>query len=519
MTFSLELFRRLRSVGCVAVWGTFHLWAFGQPEEPHAWQYRLLVELCAKYAVSPAADRAASTLVERLATTIGQRLAAAGSEGVPAEDLAKLALLLIQRNELSAFRERHPVSASTAGPPVLPSAGTATYAPGQEPPQKPAPEKAIGDLQKGQEGFRQGVERLSELPFSERFVITGDITSGIQAATVARSSNLTSTFGRARVNVVARAVPGSTSGPFGEGHLFIQLQAAGGPFDSSAVGGPSSFSPLNDVATRRSRFNEGISRGNVYLGKTFYQQEFRLGEARLAGRAGLIDLADFFDTNTFANNESRQFLNSAMVNSAAYKAGIVAPGIMAEYRRQIHRDWLDGAVLRVGYAVSRTERAFTSPIWTGEVELNSLLGGYRGSWRLGGTLGNVAGAGGVHGIHVSADHWVSRRAGVFGRYAYGGKGRGSLALSPLHQSYSGGIQWRFVDRQDRISALAVGFSQAFPINPDGTLTSERVLETYYRWQTAANFSLTPDFQLVLGSGGRRRQGTQAVVGIRMFFGL
>ncbi len=51
------------------------------------------------------------------------------------------------------------------------------------------------------------------------------------------------------------------------------------------------------------------------------------------------------------------------------------------------------------------------------------------------------------------------------------------------------------------------------------LASERVLETYYRWQLARNFSLTPDFQLVLGSGGRRSRGTHGILGIRMNFGF
>jgi hypothetical protein len=253
------------------------------------------------------------------------------------------------------------------------------------------------------------------------------------------------------------------------------------------------------------------------VGRAFYQQELRLGENSLSGRVGMIDLTDFFDTNLFANNEARQFLNSSLVNSSGFKTGLVAPGVMGEYRKKMHESWLDGAVLRGGYAVSRTARAFTSPVWTSELELNTILGGLRGNWRVGGTVGNVADAGGIQGIHVSADHWLSRSAGTFGRYSWSNSGKGSVALSPVQQSYSGGFQWRFTGREDRISALAIGFSQAFPI--DKSLASEKVFETYYRWQFARNFSLSPDFQLVVGSGGRQRRGTQAVFGVRMFFGL
>ena len=481
------LYRSLRMARVPLICLVFGLAASGQTGGSTGWRDSLIADLCARYAACGPGDQTAPTRLDALAVAIGNRLTTAGAQGVPAEDVAKLALLLAQSSSPSAADIRPPDSPRTTPPgdgrtAALPNAGPTPAASGPAQAVAVGPATEITDMSKGQEGFRQGIEKLRELPTSERFVITGDISSGFQAATVPGASALTSVFGRARVNVVARAVPGSADGVLSDGHFFVQMQAAGGPFDGSPVGGPNSFSPLNDVATRRSRFNEGLSRGNLYLGKTFYQQSLKIGDGRLAGRIGLIDLSDFFDTNALANNESRQFLNSSLVNSAGYKAGFVAPGAMGEYRRKIDRDWLDGAVFRAGYAVSRTERAFTSPIWTGELELNTRLRGHRGNWRVGGTLGHVADVGSLHGIHISTDHWVSERIGVFGRVAWDSTGRGSLSLSPVHWSYSGGVQWRFVDSADRTSAFAVGFSQAFPINPDDTLSSERILESYYRWQ-------------------------------------
>lgn len=218
---------------------------------------------------------------------------------------------------------------------------------------------------------------------------------------------------------------------------------------------------------------------------------------------GIIDLSDLFDTNDFANNEARQFLNGSFVNSGGYKGATIAPGFMGEYRRTVERDWLRRLVFRTGYAVSRTARAFTSPIWTGEVEMQTASRGYEGKYRFGGTLGNVADVGGTHGFHLSFDQWVSRSVGVYARYATSNSGPGSQAIGPVRQSYSGGAQWRFVDEQERISAWGLGFSQAFGIETGDPLQSERALETYYRWQLTQNFSLTPDFQLVFGSGGAR----------------
>jgi carbohydrate-selective porin OprB len=76
-----------------------------------------------------------------------------------------------------------------------------------------------------------------------------------------------------------------------------------------------------------------------------------------------------------------------------------------------------------------------------------------------------------------------------------------------------------VDQEDRVSAWGFGFSQAWGIEAQELLATERALETYYRWQLAENFSLTPDLQLVLGSGGRPTGGTHLVLGVRMNFGF
>jgi len=174
--------------------------------------------------------------------------------------------------------------------------------------------------------------------------------------------------------------------------------------------------------------------------------------------------------------------------------------------------------VRGGYALSQTERAFTSPLWAGELELVTTLRGQRGHWRIGGTAGSVADAGSVSTFHISADHWLSRHFGVFGRYGFGSSGAGALRFGPVQWAYSGGVQWRFVDDQDRTSAWSVGFSQAFPTDTVEGQASEKVLETYYRWQITRNVGLTPSFQLVGVSGGRNTASFHTVYGVRLFFG-
>jgi len=464
--------------------------------EPDDWHRKALLELYAKHVPEASsmveADR---QKLDRVARRIGEKLSSGGFTSVDAADVAMLALL------------------ETRSWPAPPAA--------QQPATQPAePARGgVSDLQKGNEGIRQAQERLEGMPIGERMVITGDVASVLQGAPVNDEPDMTATSGRARVNFVLRAFSGRQDKGLSDGYFFVQMLSAGGAVDSSVVGGPRSFTALNDIATDRSRFNESTERGNIYLRKAFYEQRLTLGENELTGRAGIIDLTDYFDTSLFANNEARQFLNGAFVNSAAFKTGISAPGLMGAYTRKIDKDWLEAIVIRAGYAVSRIERAFASPVWNGEIEAQTLWKGHRGYWRMGGAFGNRAGVGSVRGFYLGVDHWVAPKIGVFGRYAISDSGVGSQSFGPVRQSYSGGLQVRRVDTGDRISAWSIAFSQAFGITTDMRLASERVIETYYRWQWTQHISITPDFQLILGSGGRRTKGTQPVLALRLNFGF
>ncbi|MEW5977333.1 MAG: carbohydrate porin [Acidobacteriota bacterium] len=485
-------------------------WLGAQTEED--WQAAVLRGLYVRYLGSaPAESVPRRQQLDQVLRKVGLLLASSGATAVPSKDIAMLALL--QSGELEPVPAGNDQRANPAITSVSPHQSLGVEGESKQQPRQPGPEDVI----KGDEGLRQAQEQLAQLPLTERLVLTGDIATVLQAASVQGTPDLTSTVGRARLNLVLRALPESRKGYLGEGYFLVQLRAAGGPPDGSIVGGPLPFTSLNDIATDRSRFNESTSQGNLYIGRAFYQQRLELGNDYLVGRVGVIDLTDYFDTNLFANNEARQFVNSAFVNNAAYKAGISAPGFMAAYHRPIHHEWLEALVVRAGYAVSRIDRAFTSPVWSGELELQTRFHGRQGNWRIGASAANRADTGSLQGLHLSVDHWVADQVGVFGRYGVVSSGLGSLSFGPARQSYSGGVQVRFADREDRISAWSLGFSQTFGIPTGEPLASERVLETYYRWQWTRNISLTPDFQLVMGSGGRRTKGTQAVAAMRFNF--
>lgn len=489
--------------------------------QAQSWETVMLQGLETKYlGAQPQVGDAVSlrARLDEVARAVGERLKHGGTSAVPAEDLGLLALLEArlsqETNTPCGTPANSPVSfrTKTSGgndPTVARAASRAA--------QPSLPAQRAHEIEKGEEGIRAGIEQLSRLPLSERMVINGDVSSAIQAATVPGAPDLNGTVGRVRVNVLARAISGGGRHGLGDGYFFLQALAAGGAPDSSVLGGPDSFTPFNNIAADRSRFNEPLARGNIYLRRIYYQQRLNLAENYLIGRVGIVDLSDYFDASIFANNEARQFLNAAFVNSAAFKLTGSKPGLEAEYHRRLHGQALTGLVVRAGYAASRIDRAFTSPLWSGEVELQTDFDGRPGYWRFGGFLGNRAASGGVHGLHVSVDHWLSERLGVFGRYALANSGAGSLALGPARMSYNAGVHLDFVSSQDRHSAWAFAFGQTFGIPTEQPQSSERILETFYRYQWAKNISVTPDFQLVFGSGGRTRDGTQAVGGVRLNF--
>jgi len=418
----------------------------GQAAELEVWQTKALDDLCSRYAVAQDGVEDLRERLDQVAVKLGAKLAAAGLASVPAEDLAMLALL--DARLARAFP---------------PASGAAPAAPEPPAPQAmPTAQAASSDLRRGEEGLRRAQEELAKLPLSERLVITGDVVSAIQAAIDPGSTDMTSTSGRVRVNFVLRAMSGQNRRGLGDGYFFVQMLAAGGAPDASVVGGPASFTALNDAATDRSRFNEATTRGNLYLSKVFYQQSLDLGRDRLTGRVGILDLTDYFDASLFANNEARQFLNGAFVNSAAFKTGVSAPGLVGEYERPLKRPSVESLVVRAGYAITRTERAFTSPLWTGEGEIRTQWKGLRGYWRLGGAVGNRAGFGTVRNVYLSADHWVAPRIGIFGRYAIANSGPGSLSYGPVRQSYSGGVQVRRPSAGNRISAWFGRILAGFP---------------------------------------------------------
>ena len=110
--------------------------------------------------------------------------------------------------------------------------------------------------------------------------------------------------------------------PMARTTLFIDLEAIGGPGPDQELG---SLSRLNaDAETLGTDQDEKLTVREAWLG-------LRLVNDRLDTFVGKLDLTNYFDRNAFANDETCQFLNAALVNNPMLKQPPNGPGLVARW--------------------------------------------------------------------------------------------------------------------------------------------------------------------------------------------
>ena len=158
--------------GCIILAYTCLLAPSVPGSELENWQESMLRNLCEKYLGESPPTEANRELqvswLDRLHRRVGLQLAENGLAGVPAEEVAMLALLHTRFTKETASAA--PVSAPAT--PTTDTDNSPRLDPGQMDQQPASGTVQVADLGKGQEGLRQGIERLSELPLSERMVVS-----------------------------------------------------------------------------------------------------------------------------------------------------------------------------------------------------------------------------------------------------------------------------------------------------------------------------------------------------------
>lgn len=283
----------------------------------------------------------------------------------------------------------------------------------------------------------------------------------------------------------------------------------------------------------------------IVVSELWYEQVFLDEKARF--RVGKLDLTVDFDTNAFANDETAQFLNPALINTANNSVpdrGLGAQLVVTPV------EWfyagLGAADAQTEYATTGFNTAFHDedyfyaiseaglmPVW--QTALGKLPGNYRfGLWydpqpkeRFVKLRDDHRGPPPTRrddlGFYVNADQWVFREnpddesdeqgLGVFVRYGWADQD-----CNLIEHFWSLGAQYQGLLPARDQDVLAFGFAQGILSD---SLTAyepgdrESVYELYYRIQIFPWLQITPDLQYIVNPGGTVDAHNSFVAGLRV----
>ena len=274
------------------------------------------------------------------------------------------------------------------------------------------------------------------------------------------------------------------------------------------------FSEGSDLLALGTGTISGLN-GAVYpdafiIDELYWRQDF--AGSRVIVRAGVVDLANWFDTNRFANDAYSQFFAGSLENNLAIPFPAFGGfGAMLEWRMSEDHTLLVGAADSASDATAPWSTARTDSIY-GIAELRmgyelETLG--RGTVRLTpwyATNQRSAGWGAALNIDQEIGH---EDAGVFLRV-----GAGNPDVVLVQTFVSAGVAFENVALpRDR---LGFGVSWADPAGDVGS-DAETLFEVQYRIPLGDLVDLTPDFQVVLDPALNPLRSTTWVAGVRLAF--
>jgi hypothetical protein len=291
----------------------------------------------------------------------------------------------------------------------------------------------------------------------------------------------------------------------------------------------------------------------VILGQAWYQAAIPIpfggfkpySRETLEITFGKMDIFGFFDQNTAAGDESKQFLNSVFVHNplldAGREVGVDAngfqPGAIISYVNKTDKaqPWrLSLGVFGTGDRGANYQTSLTQPLVMAQAETQlKLFGGLNGNYRIYAWNRSAAtdfdGTTAKHtGIGVSVDQRVGDGVNLFARY--GKLVHGEL---PFNQALAAGAEFNgsYWGRGADTLGIAGSWLQtgsvysnagaAIDINGDGIPDyafipsgAETVAELYYRYRISPQFELSPDFQWLTQAGGNPDAKSVTVLGLR-----
>lgn len=312
-----------------------------------------------------------------------------------------------------------------------------------------------------------------------------------------------------------------------------------------------SFSKPNASAFRVTSTNPDDS--VAILGQAWYQATIPLpfggfkphSKETLEVNFGKMDPFLFFDQNAAANDETKQFLNTAFVHNPLLDAGGdigvdangFTPGVRVSYVNKVDKSepWrLSLGVFGAGRGSNYT-RFFSSPLIIAQAEtqqrfFGGLLGNYRVYyWRNGQAPGFDGSSAQRSGWGASADQRVGDATTLFARYGQHISGSGAR----FDRALTAGFELAGFDWGRGADSLGLGGGLLHASNDFRTASatldadhngipdygyaasgSERLLEIYYRWRFNKQFELSPSLQLIGNPGGNGGAPVYRIIALR-----
>jgi hypothetical protein len=258
--------------------------------------------------------------------------------------------------------------------------------------------------------------------------------------------------------------------PMARATLFIDLEAIAGPGPDRKLG---SLSRVNADAETLGDQDEKLTVREGWLWLQFIND-------RLDFFIGKLDLTNYFDRNVFANDETSQFLNAALVNNPMLKQPANGAGVTLR--------WDSGRDLGFSLGGQTThdfvDNLLSDPFVIGEIDYHStwlIEGNYRLWVRVSSLAENHTQQ--MYGGGISIDQLLTPQFGVFVR-------AGINQIESISRTFfaaSGGFRWAGPLWNRPRDRVGVGYSFQRDVPGD-----EQVMEVYY------NLFLT-DFLSVIGN--------------------
>lgn len=235
---------------------------------------------------------------------------------------------------------------------------------------------------------------------------------------------------------------------------------------------------------------QGLTLLNSYTARLSRQNELNLREAwiktellnqKLDLTVGRLDLTNYFDRNTAANDETTQFLSDALVNNPALGLASNGAGVAVVYEPYSSFTFKLGAQQSNPLATNLSQSVFA----LGEVDylmrpFGLPEGNYRAWFRTDNSAGRRSNAWGL-----SVDQKLSPALTLFGRY-----GNGKIGLDKI-RFYSAGIQFQNGFVLNPEDNWGIGYSHT-----DFAGRDEDLAEVYYNLHLTEKLRVSPHLQYV-----------------------